>query len=124
MSHRKSDLGIPCPRKICQSSASHAIPLSTARTITTPIPVSGKCAHLKSVFLRLQLYCRQPEPCRSLLKEIAPRGVDLICWRCGRRCKRSDRIGRACTRRHCSELHDGAEIERAVTAFAQDQMAV
>jgi len=21
MSHRKSDLGIPCPRKICQSSA-------------------------------------------------------------------------------------------------------
>src|SRR5215831_400612 len=24
MSHRKSDLGIPCPRKICQSSASQS----------------------------------------------------------------------------------------------------
>src|SRR6516164_4994819 len=29
------------------------------------------------------------------------------CWRCGRRWKRSDRTGRSCTRRHCSERERG-----------------
>src|SRR5262245_66331916 len=35
MSHRKSDLGIPCPRKICQSSAR----TRTLQELTKTIPI-------------------------------------------------------------------------------------
>src|SRR6516225_7007487 len=41
MSHRKSDLGIPCPREICQSSASfqkrHQAPWRSCETAVIPL---------------------------------------------------------------------------------------
>src|SRR5262245_24767878 len=56
MSHRKSDLGIPCPRKICQSSASRRgsgslLHAASRRPLRTPLArrvAAAACAAVQS----------------------------------------------------------------------------